>query len=152
MRISDWSSDVCSSDLHLIQTVTEKKVHYRACNERGDAHYQRQAEAVPHHQAVSRGLIAQHRVYRSRQKWPDCHRRDDSNDQTGEDQYLDRKTHPRGRLRWLAGQIDGRWSEEGLMDEAQRIEHAECARASSDIRKGGIDEGADMLAERSEEK
>src|SRR3546814_2085993 len=80
MRISDWSSDVCSSDLdglerssslqapdhgrslHLIQPVTEKKVHYRACNERGDAHYQRQAEAVPHHQAVSRGLIAQHRV------------------------------------------------------------------------------------------
>src|SRR3546814_7277998 len=119
MRISDWSSDVCSSDLHLIQTVTEKKVHYRACNERGDAHYQRQAEAVPHHQAVSRGLIAQHRVYRSRQKWPDCHRRDDSNDQTGEDQYLDRKTHPRGRLRWLAGQIDGRWSEEGLMDRSE---------------------------------
>src|SRR3546814_5714937 len=89
MRISDWSSDVCSSDLdglerssslqapdhgrslHLIQPVTEKKVHYRACNERGDAHYQRQAEAVPHHQAVSRGLIAQHRVYRSRQKWPE---------------------------------------------------------------------------------
>src|SRR3546814_7459856 len=107
MRISDWSSDVCSSDL----------------------------------------LIAQHRVYRSRQKWPDCHRRDDSNDQTGEDQYLDRKTHPRGRLRWLAGQIDGRWSEEGLMDEAQRIEHAECARESRDIRQGGIDDCAAMLAE-----
>src|SRR3546814_1098530 len=106
MRISDWSSDVCSSD-----------------------------------------LIAQHRVYRSRQKWPDCHRRDDSNDQTGEDQYLDRKTHPRRRLRGLAGQIDGRWSEEGLMDEEQRIEHAERAREGRDIRQGGIDECAAMLAE-----
>src|SRR3546814_17913721 len=111
MRIRDWSSDVCSSDL---------KVHYRACNERGDAHYQRQAEAVPHHQAVSRGLIAQHRVYRSRQKWPDCHRRDDSNDQTGEAQYLDRKTTTRGRLRLLAGQLDGRRSDEGVLGEEKR--------------------------------
>src|SRR3546814_18896138 len=55
MRISDWSSDVCSSDLSPQHQVQEG-----AADQGGEAHQQRDGDAVPHLEAVGRDVGAQH--------------------------------------------------------------------------------------------
>lgn len=80
---------------------------------------------MPQGEAVLGDVIPQHRAHGDGQNRADGDGRQDADDDAQADQDLDGKAHPARGLMRLFGQIDGRRTKEGLVDEAHRIEHAQ---------------------------
>ena len=96
-----------------------------AAGQRGETHQQRQVEAVPDGQAVSRRIAAENRIGRGFEERADGERREDSDEQAGQHQQRTRQQHPARRLVRLARQLLRGRAEEDLEDETQRIGDAE---------------------------
>src|SRR3546814_8239109 len=102
------------------QPVAKQQISGRSRNKRDDAHQQRLGETVPDGEAVRGRFFPQYRLDGGVQERPDGRRRNDPDNQAGEDEYFDRDAHPDRGLGGFGGQGHRRGPEEGLVDEAKR--------------------------------
>src|SRR3546814_20932073 len=77
-----------------VQPVAKQHIASRSPNKRDDAHQQRLDETVPDGEAVRGRFFPQYRLDGGVQERPDGRRRNDPDNQAGEDEYFDRDAHP----------------------------------------------------------
>ena len=105
-----------------------RQVDADADHEGGDAHHQRQVEAVPHGQAVFGKPAAQHRQRGDVEHPADGSLRRHADHQAGQHQQLDRQAHPADGFMRLFGRGAGVFrADEHIEHKTQCVGHAERA-------------------------
>src|SRR3546814_4703408 len=83
------------------QPVAKQQISGRSRNKRDDAHQQRLGETVPDGEAVRGRFFPQYRLDGGVQERPDGRRRNDPDNQAGEDEYFDRSEEHTSELQSL---------------------------------------------------
>ncbi|MNV42295.1 hypothetical protein D3C71_1339640 [compost metagenome] len=110
----DWRAVVAAREI-----TAKQDIDGNATDQRGNTHDERQVETVPDRQAVDGCLRAENGKHGRMQERADRKARNDADDEAGENQELDRETHPARRLMRIGvRQVNRLGAEEDRVDEA----------------------------------